>query len=473
MTTTSFDYDILVQAEREVCREDFFQFIQSFWKVVIPDKPVYNWHIEYLAKELQVIGERIKAREPKLYDLIINVPPGSTKSTIATVMFPAWLWAIDPTIKVISSSYSSGVSIDHAVKSRDVIKSDKYRELYPEVEIRPDKDGKSHYGNSKTGMRYVTSTGGTVTGMHGHVIIQDDPLNPKQSASEKEIENAKHFVDRTLSSRKVDKLITPVITIMQRLHEDDVTGHLLGKEGKKIKHICLPAEESERVNPPELKSRYINGLLDPVRLSAEVLADAKADLGSYAYAGQYDQNPAPEGGGLIKKAWFGRSDMSYLENATWDFVIDPAYTENENNDPSALMAYCWSDNLLTIRMVESVHMEFPDLCKYIQAFCKAHGYTSGSSIYVEPKASGKSIVQSLKQGTGLNIMEGDNPTRDKVARVKDITATLESGRVGLVLGAWNEAFKHQCAVFPNGKHDDEVDCLVMAVNQQNNVQWTI
>src|SRR5690606_9375662 len=140
--------------------------------------PVWNWHIEYLCGRLQEYGMRVVRREPKLSDLIINIPPGTSKSTIATVMFPAWLWTADPTIRALTGSYSASLSTDHAVKSRDIIRSDKYAEYFPEIEIKRDQDNKTHYKNVKGGERYATSVGGTVTGFHAHIIIIDDPLNP-------------------------------------------------------------------------------------------------------------------------------------------------------------------------------------------------------------------------------------------------------------------------------------------------------
>jgi hypothetical protein len=115
------------KAKAELCKRNFFFFVQEFWSEIIPDDPVYNWHIEYLCDELQKIVERVARREDKLYDLVINIPPGTSKSTIATVMLPAWAWTIDSRIRNLTASYSASLSTDHAVKSRDIIKSDKYK----------------------------------------------------------------------------------------------------------------------------------------------------------------------------------------------------------------------------------------------------------------------------------------------------------------------------------------------------------
>src|SRR5690606_1093095 len=154
-------------------------------------------------------------------------------------------------------------SLDHAVKSRDVIQSDKYRRFFPDVEIRSDFNNKTHYKNTKMGERYVTSVGGTITGMHAHIIIVHDPLNPKKAASEIELAEASNSMDTTLSTRKVDKKVTWTLLVMQRLNDLDPSGNWLRKKTKKIKHICLPATWRKNVNPPELKEKYVNGLVDP------------------------------------------------------------------------------------------------------------------------------------------------------------------------------------------------------------------
>ena len=306
------DYaELAIAVVADECRKDFFFFVKTFWDVIIKEEPVYNWHIPFLCEELQKLSASIVERKPKPYDLIINIPPGTTKSTIVTVMWPVWLWTQDASIRIITNSYSSALSIDHATKSKDIIESDKFRRLFPKIVLRRDKSGKQNYENTETGYRYSTSTGATITGFHAHVIINDDPVNPKQAESEQMRQTANEHT-KTLSSRKVDKANTPVVTIMQRLHEDDVTGYLLKKKGETIRHICLPAEDSENVLPSELRQRYVDGLLDPVRLPRAVLEEARTDLGSRGYAGQYDQRPAAAGGNIIKEDWFRQKYCIYL-----------------------------------------------------------------------------------------------------------------------------------------------------------------
>ena len=231
-------------------------------------------------------------------DLIINVPPGTTKSLTASVMFPAWVWARMAEAQFITASHKYDLAMDLSRKSRDVITSEKYQETFSDIILRSDQKVKTHYMNTYGGFRVASGAGGVV-GFHGHFIIVDDPIDPTE-VSDSGINAANIWMDETLSQRKVDKRITPMILIMQRLHQDDPTAHMIASSPKDgIKHICLPAEVSEDVKPPELKEYYVNGLLDPVRQSRKVLIEAMAK-GEYFYAGQFMQNPKPRGGGMFK-----------------------------------------------------------------------------------------------------------------------------------------------------------------------------
>ena len=461
--SVSIPKSLLIAIEREACQKSFFEFVQSFWDVVIKETPVYNWHIPYLCEELQKLSVSIVKREKKPYDLIINIPPGTTKSTITTIMFPAWLWTQDASIRIITNSYSSDLSIEHSVKSRDIITSDKYKELFPEVQIRRDKSAKGAYENTSTGARYTTSTGGTITGKHAHVIISDDPLNPSQAASDTDRRTANEHT-KTLSSRKVNKENTPVITIMQRLHDKDVMGYLLDKKGESIRHICLPAELSKSVNPPELKEKYEDGLLDKNRLNRGVLTEAKIDLGSKGYANQYDQSPTEDGGNIIKKEWFkyiSRSDFERMRvNEPINFKLDTAFTDKaKDNDPTGIIASCNIRNDLYITKAQKVWLKFPELIKFVPEFVHKNGYTGTSKIKIEPKANGLSVIQTLSAQTKLNVTQTPTPKDDKVTRLNAEAPKIECGRVFLVIDNWNDEFVDEVCGFPLKEHDEYVDLL--------------
>lgn len=460
---------------KSICKDSYYYFLLEFWDVIITEPIQDNWHIKYLCDELQIVGEQIIKRKPKLYDLIINIPPAESKSTICTILFPVWLWIKDPSLRIISGSYSSSLSIEHASKSRDVIKSDKFISLFNHFSIRRDSDNKSFYSNDKKGERKAVSTGGAVTGSHAHLLLIDDPINPKQSNSETLLKTANKWISETLPTRKVDAAITPTILIMQRLNELDPTQLMLDEKekGGKIKHICLPADSSFPVKPSILKSNYIDGLMNPLRKNKDVLDDFKRKMGSLMFAAQMGQQPAPMEGNLIKKEWFQYYDKSNLikdilnENITVYFYLDSAYDEKSDrgNDPSALMAFIRKDNNLYILECIETWQTFPDLIKFIPTFCNRNMSTKSSTLYIEPKATGISIYQVLrKSNINIRVRKDNAPKDSKLVRLTSQTPIIEDLRVYLPTGEnWTESFITQCVTFPNSKHDDMVDCLSASI----------
>lgn len=459
---------LLNAALREKCKRSLYVTLKTFWDVIIPDDPVYNWHMEYVCDKLQEYGEQVIRREKSHNDLVINIPPGTSKSTIASVVFPVWLWMRDPSIRVITASYSATLSLDLAVKSRRIIKSDLFKELFPDIRLTDDQDTKSYFENTHGGSRSSASVGSSITGKHAHIIIIDDPVDPSQASSNKERETANKWLKETLSTRKVDKKVTPMIYIMQRLHASDPTGDKLKREPD-TEHICLPASDNYEVKPETLKSRYINGLLDPVRMDRETLEKEQKSLGQYGYAGQFGQSPSPPEGGIIKKNWFGRFRMNELpDKMTWSFSADTAYTENEDNDPSGVLCYSYYKGNYYIKDRGNVRKEFPDLCRFMIDFVQRNGGDRRSVVSIEPKASGKSLKQTLKEATSLNVIESPSPTKDKVARARDISPIIEAGRVYLLDGApWVDQFLDLVGTFPNAEHDEDVDCLVIMINRES------
>ena len=461
------------------CKESFFRFVQTFWSVVIQEKPNYNWHILYICSILQYHGQRLIDRKPKEADLLFNVPPGSTKSTIITIMFPAWIWSIDPGLRVISNSHSGDLSTEHAIKTKDIVNSGLYQMLFPDVEIRRDVSGKTKYWTTLGGTREMTSTTSGSTGKHAHLILNDDPQSAENADSEKDTKNS---IEKTkaLASRKVDNDITLTITITQRLNTKDVSAHLLETKKDDIFHVSLPAELTEKTRPiPE--NTLFNGktilqwyqendnLLDPVRLSRKVLAEKKTDLGSRQYAGQYQQNPTVEGGDIIKGVWFNIiSKAEYLKRdvfgAVRHFFVDTAFTDDTENDPTGIITTVRLNNDLYILSAKKMWLEFPELVKQLPVFVSNNQYTSESTIRIEPKANGLSVIQQLRNETRLNVTNTPSPKDSKMTRLKSRSPKVEAGRVYLVEGHWNKEFIEEVEGFPNAPHDEYVDLLVYAID---------
>lgn len=294
------------ELEASICRESFKDFVVRFWHVVVPEQLHWNWHMDVICEHIQEAAERVFRNEPKKWELVVNIPPGTSKSSIASIFFPAWIWTRMITARCICASYSYPLAMDLSRKSRDVIISEKYKRLFGDVGIREDQNAKGHFANEKGGMRYAAGTGGSVTGFHGHFLIVDDPLDPQEAVSEASLLTANRWVSETLPSRKVNKEVTVTILIMQRLHQNDPSVVILkrAEEGVPVKHIKLPAEIQglgfDQVRPRKYARMYKDGLLDPNRISRKVLQNALVELGQYGYAGQMLQSPVPLGGGMFK-----------------------------------------------------------------------------------------------------------------------------------------------------------------------------
>jgi predicted phage terminase large subunit-like protein len=448
------------------CRRSFYFFVQYFWDTIIAEKPVWNWHIKYLCDELQAVGEKVAKRLPKDFDyFIINIPPGSSKSTIISEMYPLWCWVIDPTQRFICGSYASTPAEDMAEKCYNIYTSDKFKRVFPEL-VKRTTGGKTNFKNGLRGERYTTSTGSAITGIHAHQIILDDPMNPEIASSDKLRATANIWLSETISNRKVDARITITIIVMQRLHMLDSTGYILSK-GLKVKHICIPAEISEDIRPIELKQYYIDGLFDPLRKSREILEASKKEYGSYGYAGQMMQRPSPADGGLIEKKWFMIVARQFAPTPTViNYQADTAYTDSKKNDPSGVLSYFkHKDDIYIINYV-NVYKTFPQFCEWLPQHVKNYGYNDNSKIYIEPKANGKAIVQQLRVTSNLNIIEDKAPTLSKVGRVNATSPKMEAGRIFLIEGHWNDEFLNNLAAFPNAAHDEAVDCLTAIIERE-------
>jgi phage terminase large subunit-like protein len=419
--------------------------------------------MEALCNEIQTVDERVFKRLPKDKDVVINVPPGTSKTKIISILSTAWEFARMPSIKVFVGSYSDSAISGIADEIRLVMKSDKYRRWFPETVIRRDRDSLHNFKTTKNGEFYAFTVGGTLTSKHADILKVDDPLNPKQATSEADLLSANTFFDQTLPSRKVDKLVTPTYLVMQRLASNDPTGYLLEKKKDEIHHICFPAELSPLVKPWHYKLKYTNGLLDEHRLSRKALKDAKTDLGSYAYAGQYDQSPTPAGG-LIWQEWFvvhedydfPNPDFGSALGSDWDL----AYTSKEENAASAYVTSFKYKNHIWITDVGWDWLEFPQLIHWMKTKTFPH--------YIEGKASGKSAKQVLSKAGIPAIEVPVKGGEDKVARARNATPTAESGIVHIKKSLVDKVYrdpKQGILAFPKGTFKDLADALAQCIQR--------
>ncbi len=297
---------------RNLCKASFEDFVREFWNC-IPGvgKLEWNWHMSFLCAELQDVLERVFRLETLEYDLIINIPFGTSKSSIASVLLEAWAWTRMPDFRSLVGTHTESLALDLADRMKDVVGSDKYQECFPEIQIRSDKSAKEDFANTLGGERKSCTVGGKPpTGRHSHLIVVDDPIDPVAVRSEAELEKAARFMKEVIPGRVVKKGVVPTVLVMQRLHPHDPT-HVMLETAKiegvtPVRHIKLPGEISDpsEVSPPEAAQFYINGLLDPNRLSRRVLQGFRGKLGPTGYSSQILQNPRASGESMFHEEWF-------------------------------------------------------------------------------------------------------------------------------------------------------------------------
>lgn len=464
------DYKLELELKREIFKKSYYEFFKWAFNVLEPQTRYEDtFHIKYLCDLLQSEIERIRKRVAKGKDIIINVPPRTSKSKILSQALLAWVWIESPQMKMIAVSYSDKLTLSNAQYCKDIIKSDQYQELFGDLfQIRRDIDSKERFANDKGGERISTTVGGTITGFGAEIICVDDPQDPATAEQEVERERVIKYWIETLYNRLTPLNLGIRFLLQQRLHEADLSGHLLKEQPENFIHICLPAEESKDVKPIILHQFYRQGLLDPIRLS-KIELDKLRKLGSRYFAGQYMQIPSPAEGNIIKKEWFDIVEPTSMArepvNEPIHFFVDSAYTADTENDPTVIMPCFVRDNFLYVLDISEEWLEFPQLCAHIINYTKKFQVSDNSKIFIEPKASGKSIVQQLRFSTKLNVIEVVAPDKDKVTRAHAITPRLEGRRVKLVNGSYVTDYLDQLGAFPNGLHDDKVDVTVMAVNE--------
>lgn len=461
-----------LQIQEEIYKRSYYKFFIDAFKILEPETDFQdNWHIKYICDLLQKEVERIGRKEPKTKDLIINIPPRSLKSSLITIIFNAWIWTKYPYIQLITASYSNELSVEHSVRTRRLIESEWYQNLFGETfKLSGDQNVKSKFENNKGGSRRATSVGSGITGSGADIIIVDDPLKVQDATSEIALKNATDWWTKTMYSRLNDQKTGLRIIVMQRLNEMDLTGEML--TGGSYELIRIPAELSEEVTPETLKQNYVDNLFFPKRFNKEVLGNIKQSIGSLAYSGQYEQRPNAVEGNLIKSYWFKYFHNTDLpDDVKRNFRTDSAYGK-EGSDNSATICYSVYESNLYIWNVWDAQLEFPDFIKSYKDFLINNKYDNRSRCYFEPKASGLSIIQQLKNeflsnSQHINIIEGEAPVDSKITRVSSASSTIEAGRVFLLSGSsWSNEFISECSVFPNGRHDDAVDVLSAIINEE-------
>jgi predicted phage terminase large subunit-like protein len=446
----------------EVLRHDFSAFVHRSFRELNPKTQFLgNWHLEVLAAKLEEV------RHGSCKRLIINVPPRHLKSHTASIAFPAWLLGHDPSKQILSVCYAQDLSDKLARDSRALMTCPFYAALF-ETRLSHERQAVSEFETTEGGYRLSTSVTGVLTGRGADIIIVDDPMKADDALSDTRRRSVSDWYDNTLRSRLNSQEAGAIIIVMQRLHADDLVAHVQEHEAWSVLSFPAIAEQETRydiLTPYGRRTirRKTGEILQPALVSASTLADLRRSVTEYNFAAQYQQDPQPEAGLIVRRDWL-RFYAPKEKPEKFDQVVqswDSANKVTELSDFSVCTSWGIKGSHLYLLDVFRRKMEFPDLKRAVRDLATL--WTADIAL-VEDKASGTQLIQELRS-EGFSIIQAAPTTEgDKVMRLRAQTAKIEGGFVLLPEGQpWLDAYILELTTFPNSKHDDQVDSTVNAL----------
>jgi len=488
------------KVEKRMCELSFVEFIKQAWHVIEPGQEyLHNWHIEAIAAHLEAITDEMMIDDERYYNrLLINVPPGAMKSLLCNVLWPSWEWGPRnmPYLRYVCASHAMPLAVRDSVKMRRLVASEWYQTRWGDrVTLTGDQNEKIKYETTATGFRQAVAFEG-MTGARGDRVIIDDPHSVSSASSEQKRATTIETFEQAVPTRLNNPDRSAIVVIMQRLHEEDVSGVIIEKQ-LGYDHIMIPMEyDPDRAAPTMLgweDPRTEKGeLMFPARFPKHVVDRDKKIMGTYAASGQFQQLPTPEDGGIIKrKHWQLWEDPKF---PPFDYIIaslDTAYTEKTENDPSAMTVWgIWTDDPKThatrvmgkngyhiVRTYDEKevpprimlmyawqqHLEMPELIQKVSDTCQRWKV---SRLLIENKSVGMPVARELRRmysGRDFGVQLEDPGSIDKMARLYSVQHLFEEGLVYCPDKAWADEVISQCMRFPKAKHDDLVDTVSMAM----------
>lgn len=442
----------------ELCRQDFYFYTRYIFKQRKGFKWKHNWHHKKICDKLMEVHNGNCKR------LIINIPPRYSKTDIVIISFITWSLGKNPDSEFIHPSYSKTLATLNSWQARSIVQSEEYQEIFPDVVLRTDSNKKDEWRTTRGGCVYATGTEGTITGYgagkmrdgFGGGVFIDDPHKAGEANSIVKRQSILDWFSVTLESR-LNSLDTPIVIIMQRLHEEDLAGWLLdGGNEEEWEHLLIPAL-NEKGEP----------LWEWKQNKEELLRLERSN--SYVFAGQYMQSPAPIGGGMFKDDWWKYYNL--LPKIKRSIVVgDTAMKAKEQHDYSVFMH--WGEgvdgNAYLIDLLRG-KWEAPELEQAFVAFynkCKHNSSLKLQKALIEDKASGTGLIQSIKRKHKIPISGIQRNREDKVQRAMGVIPYIESGYVFLPKDAhFLNDLLAECRMFPNGKNDDQIDTISDALDE--------
>lgn len=496
--------------EKRKCEMSLASFVKAAWSVIEPGQPyVHGWHIDFICAHLEAISDGVLNADGTFYNrLLVNVPPGTMKSLLIGVFWPAWEWGPrnKPNMRYVCASHSLELAIRDSLRMRRLVTDEWYQGHWGDrVTITGDQNAKAKFETTATGSRQACAFTG-ITGYRGDRVIIDDPLSVDDANSDAKREGVVTLFKEAVTSRLNNPDESAIVVVMQRLHERDVSGVILDKD-MGYDHIMLPMRfDPNRACVTALgyaDPREIDGeLLFEDRFPLHVVERDEAAMGPYATAGQYAQSPEPRGGGIVKDQWWQPWDKT--EYPAIEYIVaalDTAYTTKSENDPSALTiwgVFSASADQASTRMVDRYgrpiematasqsealgatakvmlmyawqdRLEIGDLVVKVEELCTK---MKVDTLLIENKAAGHSVAQELRRvfnTAKFGVQMYDPKTLDKVARLYSIQHIFSEGMVYAPNKDWAEMVIRQTSSFPRGAHDDLVDTVSMGLKHLRDV----
>lgn len=404
------------------------------------------------------------------------MPPQHGKSEIISRSFPAYALGRNPDLKIAGTSYSANLVEQFSRSIQRIIDSKEYQDIFPDTYLNGSNvrtDVKGYLRNvdifetvGHKGFYKAVGVGGSLTGTPVDIAIIDDPVKDALEAySSIYRERVWDWYTSVLLTRLHNE--SKQLFIMTRWHDDDLAGRILKREADKWTVLSIPAIRETLEDGNDFDPRKVGEALWPQRHSLERFLDAQKRSPRF-FSALYQQHPTVEGGNIIKEAWFGRiSAFDFKKKRKYEpiiFFVDTAYTEKTSNDPTGILGSCMIGNDIYIVCGKKVNMKFPELCRFLPSYVRDNGYGSGSTVRIEPKANGISVIDQLRETTNLSVVATPSPKDSKETRLNAASPFVESGRVYLVDGDWNEMFIDEVCGFPAKPHDEFVDLLCYSID---------
>ena len=477
----------IVARERESIPKDFAAFVRGAWHVVEPAKPLHwNWHLDVTCAYIEAYHAR------KIRNLIINQPPGTMKSLLASVFYPAWAWINDPSRRFVNLTNELGLALRDNRRMRDVVTSVWYQERWGEkVALSKDKHGETLFHNTATGFRQGLGMGGNITGKRGTDLIIDDPIDAKKAFSDVENQSALTTYDQAVSSRLNNPREDGKLLIAQRTRVNDLPGHLMAKTQQHWVVLSIPMEyegyqtfdAGKDIGRPDLidPRTKVGELLLPKLFGPAEVAALKEDLGEFGSAGQLQQRPVPLGGGILKSAYWKKWERAQLPEITHVFTSwDTAYSSRDHKDSAFSARTDWGIFHEKGKWKMILLGYWAERAEYSELLAEATRVTHKKKPHthlIESKASGLSMIQDLRKVVAEvgGEVRGYNPSRDgdKIARMYLAQPTFASGLVYYVDRPFSKTVIDNVAQAPNGAPPsaDITDTVTQAVLYMKRRQW--